>query len=352
MAESSRFWTTNDTGDGPLAGYTMTDFLNLLRRLLTPDAEDSQGVLRGVGNELAVTGTSSPLSMASGAAIAYGFFYENSAALSLAVSTPVVGTTGGRVNLKVDWLAQIVRAVVQLNTDGIADIPALVQTAGVEWNLPRYTFTITTAGAISLTYVGAYCQFADYITVDMIQAVTGLSVIGRASNSAGAAGVITADADGELLVRNGTSLEFGKVNTAGIANLAVDTGQLAAGAVTDAKAGERVPKLDGRQGGSATHWATTGNSNYTPDAVDMQTGAKQVSISNGQGSGSATVTFPAAFAYNPIVFLTIYSTDGSVLTLAPRVTAISTTGFTIQIDRPTTSGAVTVTVNWLAAGPS
>ena len=216
-----------------------------------------------------------------------------------------------------------------------------------------YTFTITTAGAISLTYVGAYCQFADYITVDMIQAVTGLSVIGRASNSAGAAGVITADADGELLVRNGTSLEFGKVNTAGIANLAVDTGQLAAGAVTDAKAGVRVPKLDGRQGGSASHsGATTGNSNYTPDVVDMQTGAKQVSISNGQGSGSATRDFSGGVRLQPDRFLTIYSTDGSVLTLAPRATAISTTGFTIQIDRPTTSGAVTVTVNWLAAGPS
>lgn len=57
MTEISRFWTTNNTGDGPAAGYTAADFYNIMRRLLITDQEASQGVLRGVLNELAVSGS-------------------------------------------------------------------------------------------------------------------------------------------------------------------------------------------------------------------------------------------------------------------------------------------------------
>jgi len=326
----------------------MTDFYNLLRRLLTPDNEDKQGVLRGVGSELVVSGTSSPLSLAAGAALVYGLFYENTAAKNLTVATPVVGTTGGRINLKADWTAQTVRAQVQLNTDGVADIPALTQTAGVEWSLPLYTFTITTAGGISLTRVVEYCQFADYITADMIQDVTGLSVIGRASNSEGDAELLTAANDGEVLVRSGNTLGFGQVGTDGIADDAVDTDQIADDAVDDTKVGERVFKLNRRQGGSSTDWNSAGASNYTPGNVRMQSGIVTVSIANGQSYGVTTVTFPEAFSYKPLVFFGVNSNTSALVCV--RADAQSASALDIIVNRSSTSGDLSVTVGWLAIG--
>ena len=350
MTEKSLFWTTNGTGDGTSGGYTATEFYDFLRRLLITDQEAAQGVLRGVLNELEVTGSSSPIALNTGAAIAYGFYYENSASLNLTVTTPVVGTTGGRVNLKIDWTAQTVRVVVQLNTDGTASIPSLVQTAGSEWNVPLATFTVTTGGVITLTDARSYCQFANYLTATSFDAITGLSIIGRAANSVGASGAITADTDGEVLQRTGNTLEFGQVATAGITDLAVTTAKIAADAIDDTKAGDRVPQFYRRQGGSSTDWSTQGTTTYTPTAVRMQAGTLNVAISDGNAYGSASVTFPTAFSYKPFILLTPnYSSTSVVLTAMSD--SITASGFTIQLGRNTTSGAITVAVNWLAIGP-
>ena len=408
MAETSRFWTTDDTGDGPLAGYTMADFYDFVRALLISDQEASQGVLRSVLNELAVSGASSPVSVASGAAIVYGFFYRNTAALDLTVTTPVVGTTGGRVNLTVDWTAQTVRSVVQLNTDGTAGIPALVQTIGSAWSIPLATFTITMAGTITLTDARSFCQFANYLTATAFDAVTGLSVIGRSVSTTGASGEITADSDGEVLLRNGSTLEFGQVasaglgtnivsdaklrqsaglsvigrsaNTtgnvadivagsdghvlrlsgtalgfgtvaaAGIADGAVTADKIAADSVDDTKAGNRVPQFYRRQGGSATEWSTAGTSNYTPGAVRMQAGTINVAIGNGDNYGSTAVTFPVAFSYKPVIVLNASSSSTTVI-YSPVSDSIAADTFTARLGRDTTSGDVTIAVYWIAIGP-
>lgn len=408
MAETSAFWTTNGTGDGPSDGYTATDFYDFVRRLLITDQEASQGVLKGVLNELAVSGSSSPLSVASGSAIAYGFFYQNSASLNLTVTTPTTGTTGGRVNLKVDWTAQTVRAVVQLNTDGTVDIPALTQIAGSEWNLPLATFTITMAGVITLTDVRSYCQFANYLTAASLENVTGLSVIGRASNTIGQSAAITADTDGEVLVRNSNTVEFGQAPTAGIANNAVtdaklrqstglsvigrsanttgnvaditagsdgdilrrsgtsigfgtiaaagiassaiSTAKIANDAVTIDKIGNQVPGISGRQGGSSTNWATSGTSNYTPGAVRMQGGAITVAVSDGNAYGAATVTFPAAFSYTPLIVVAI-NNDVSDRQLVAVTYSISASGFSVRVIRSVTTGTTNYVVSWIAIGP-
>ena len=369
MSEKSVFWSTTGTGDGPLAGYTAADMYNFLRRVFLTDQEASQGVLRGVLNELAVTGSASPLSVASGAAICYGMFYSNSSPLSLAVGTPVNGTTGGRVNLQVDWTAQIIRAVVQVNTDGTPDIPALVQVAGDKWSVPLATFTITTGGAIALNSAREYCQFAEYLTADMIDSLTGLSVIGRASGSSGAAAAITAASDGQVLRRAAGSLAFGQVETAGIADdavtndkiadLAVDAAQIAAGAITnskladnsvdDAKVGDRVPALIRRIGNSATDWNLGGVTTYTPAAVRIQTGAVDISIGSGTYTGSVSVTFPVAFSGKPMVFLTVMSTSGTN-SYSLRSSSISASAVTIAA-MGGGGGAETLTVSWMAIGP-
>ena len=369
MTQKSVFWETTGVGDGPLAGYTAADMYNFLRRVFLTDQEAAQGVLRGVLNELAVTGSSSPLSVASGAAVCYGIFYSNSSPLSLAVGTPVNGTTGGRVNLQVDWTAQTIRAVVQTNTDGVATIPALVQVAGDEWNVPLATFTITTGGTIALNSAREYCQFAEYLTADMIDDLTGLSVVGRASGSSGAAAAITAGSDGLVLRRASGNLGFGQVETAGIADDAVtvdkiadnaiDTAQIAAGAVTnskladnsvdDTKVGDRVPALIRRVGNGATDWNLAGVTTYTPAAVRIQGGAADITIGAGTYAGSVAVTFPVAFSGKPMVFMTVMSTSGTN-SYSLRASSISASAVTIAA-MGGGGGAETLTVSWLAIGP-
>jgi hypothetical protein len=130
MAEKSLFWFTNGfagaTGDGS-APYTQDEFSLYNQDLL------GEGVVYGSGNNLAVSGTATPLALATGRAQVRGFSYWNSSASTLAVTTPTTGTTGGRVVLWADYSAATVRAVVKLNTDGNAGIPSLTQVANTTW---------------------------------------------------------------------------------------------------------------------------------------------------------------------------------------------------------------------------
>ena len=69
MAERSQPWDSTNVGDGPTAGYTETQTLELFRDLFTGDRYASDGPLPGVLNELAVSGSNSPLAVATGAAM-------------------------------------------------------------------------------------------------------------------------------------------------------------------------------------------------------------------------------------------------------------------------------------------
>lgn len=157
MAEKSLFWYTNgftgDVGDGA-APYTQEEFREYNHAWIAR-SQANVGVFPNVLNECVVSGLGSPLTVGTGWASCYGFPYrENSAPVSLPVTTPSVGTTGGRVVLRAIWSglgAQRVRATIVLNSDGNPAIPALVQSAGVTWDIPLATFTVTTGGVITLT---------------------------------------------------------------------------------------------------------------------------------------------------------------------------------------------------------
>ncbi len=145
MAEGSRFWTTNNTGDGPTGGYSAANFNQFVREaFLTNPA--SEGVLRGIGSNLAVSGASSPVAVAAGSAIVYGFFYFNDASLNVTIPTPTTATRIDRIVLRVSWAAQTVRVTRIAGTEG-AGAPALVQTANTTWDIPLAQVSITTGGA-------------------------------------------------------------------------------------------------------------------------------------------------------------------------------------------------------------
>ena len=67
---------------------------------------------------------------------------------------------------------------------------------------------------------------AGTVSLDKIASSAGLSVIGRSANASGAIADITAGNDNEVLLRNGTSLAFAKIDTDNITANAVDVEQM------------------------------------------------------------------------------------------------------------------------------
>ncbi len=288
MAEASMFWTTGSTGDGA-SPYTQAQIFAWLLRTFV-NAPATEGILKGYANELAPSGTASPVAIATGAAMVNGIPYENTAAVNVAVPMPVIGKTGHRIVLRASWAAQTVRVVLLSSSDGVAAIPAATQTPGTTYDLTLATLTITTGGVITLTDARGYLH----------------------------------------------------------PNIKVATQNVDDDAIDDTKVGNRVPQLYRRQGGSATNWSTPGTSDYTPGAVRMQCGSTTVTINAGSYSKTQSVNLPVAFSNPPLVLASFTG----LLAEEAHITAegdVST--LTLQVQRTQTTGAMSFTVAWLAIGP-
>lgn len=97
-----------------------------------------------------------------------------------------------------------------------------------------------------------------------------------------------------------------------------------------------------RQGGSGTDWDTVGENNYTPGNIRLQVGAVNVS------SGAKTITFPEAFAAEPLVWLLPNAAADYFCT----VSSVSTTQVTINIfDERGIAPTGPDPVFWMAIGP-
>jgi len=358
----------------------------------------TEGVSKGVGGELAVTGVASPLSVASGSGVCYGLYINDAALATAAIATPAVGTTGGRVVLQTNWggtggaLQAMTRVAVKKSADGVAAIPALTQAVGTTWEISLATFTITTGGVIALTDDRTFRKSTALAThfaplavltaslaanvvsfAKMVQsAAAGLSVVGRSANSAGDFAEIVAGTDGHVLRRSGTTLGFGtlvaasyaalSVVTAAINDLAVTTGKIANDAVDDTKAGARVLQFYRRQGASATDWSLVGTGNQTPVAVRMQAGSVKAVITAGLTMGQVTVTFPVAFSNKPIVIQSVQSAyQSGAAAVAVKIhtliqdgqdSGLSTTQAVINVMMDVVLGYnLDVDLSWLAIGP-
>lgn len=158
MAEDSFPWDGYSTGDcGP---YSADSWDDLYRYLFTQDQQVTQGPLKGVGDELAVSGTSSPVSVAAGAAVVNGKFYKNTAAADVAIPTPSGATRIDRIVLRADYSAQTVRMARKAAAEGTGNAPTLTQDDGVTWEISLAQVSITTAGVITVTDERDFCHFA------------------------------------------------------------------------------------------------------------------------------------------------------------------------------------------------
>ena len=401
MAQKSWPWSTvAGLGDGAaeLSEAISREFLALYFGVQNPAVE---GVSKGVLHELLVAGIATPLSVGSGSAICYGL-YINDADTTIAVTTPAVGTTGGRVVLQTNWagtggagLEARTRIAVIMSADGNPVIPALTQAFGTTWEISLASFLVTVAGVITVTDARTFRRSTAMVGTNEIDnlavtiakinnsAVTdpklrnsaGLSVIGRSAAGAGAVADITAAADNQVLRRSGAALGFGTVNTDGITNLAVTTakidnlgvtsgkigagaviaGKIAAGGVDvtgclandivdDTKVGNRVPQFYRRQGGNAADWSINGANNYTPTTVRMQGGSILTSA-----VADVTVTFPVAFSNVPIVYITNGS-SAATGDMSAQLVSFNATQFVVRYINA--AGARQIAqVHWLAIGP-
>jgi hypothetical protein len=147
-----------------------------------------------------------------------------------------------------------------------------------------------------------------------------LSVIGRSANSTGNVADITAGTDGHVLRRSGTTLDFGQVDTAGIANNAVSLVKMASIASNTILANRTgvstVPQaitvaqmytLMGITGTSGRLAVFTGANAISTDAdITYSSGkleAKQFANSGSNLYSSSNVTFGAAAGTGPTVTL-------------------------------------------------
>jgi hypothetical protein len=356
MAERSQFWTTGTTGDGATT-ITEAQTIEFFRKLFVTDQHATEGILAGVDNELAVTGSASPVAVATGAAITYGFFYQNDASLNVTIPTPAGATRIDRIVLRVSHgTTRTVRVTRIAGTEGSGSAPAITQSAGTTWDIKLAQASITTGGVITLTDERSFAHFATRVNTAMFDAnavdnaalrdSAALSVMGRASNSSGDPADIAAASDGEVLRRSGTALGFGQVATAGLADSAVTNAKIANDAVDDTKVGNRVPQFYRRQGGSASVWSTSGTTTQTPGAVRMQGGVADSGALSGDTFGSFTITFPVAFSAAPLLYLTAQQGHVSV-----SVSAVSSTGATLTWRAHDGVSRFSMEIAWLAIGP-
>lgn len=350
--------------------------MNLKMFITNPATE---GVLYGVGNNLAVTGASSPVAVNTGSALVYGIWYENDASVNVTIPTPASNPRIDRVVLRASWSAQTVRITRIAGTEAASPTaPALTQVANTTWDIPLYQVRITTGGVITLTdertyikHPGVYGWLNAAMTVnDTITSSKsnsgGLNEIAvvNTSNTAGsyarhlskvggasaddplfvweingvlawAMGLDNSDSD-KMKIAPFSVIGSGDVLTLDSSGNLTVTGALSASSLNASQLGSGTVPL-ARLSGITTS-QLSGSAGITSaqiaavDAAKMTTGrldTARLPVQYGSGTTSAggtqSVTFGTAFSSTPVVFLQTRSGSAGANAFP---TSVSTTGFT------------------------
>lgn len=266
MTEKSWPWSTVAAlGDGA-SELGESDSRAMLALYFGIQDPTSEGVSKGVLNELEVTGTASPLQVDTGAGICYGLYF-NDAAVNVTVPTPSLGTTGGRIVLQTNWagtggasLEARTRIALKSSADGNPSIPALTQSVGTTWEISLATFTITTGGVIAVTDDRTFRMSTMMVDTDEIHddAVTQAKI---ANNAVGSDQIAT-----------------GAVDSDEIATGAVDSAEIAANAVGVSEISTAIAG-DGLTGGGGSALAVNPD-NSTVEISSDQVRVKDLGITN------------------------------------------------------------------------
>lgn len=260
-------WGAPTSGDGASA-YTEDETTRLFRAVF--GALGKGGVILGYDNELAVSGTASPVAVNTGAAFVYGYFYWNTASVNVNVPTPVIGTTLHKIVLRASWASKTVRLAIISGSDGSPVPPSETQTPGVTYEITLANISITTGGVITVTDSRSFCHFGSKINNGMYEALS----------------------------------------------------------LDDVHIRKRIPKFPYRRGGHADDWDIPGTTDYQLDYSNVQMVGSAQWTGGAAASGSLAVTFPTnvTFTYVPIVLAQLHKGSASPISIAVNPT---TTGFTI-----------------------
>lgn len=216
MTQLSWWWTSDDTGDGQTGGYSVAQ-VSRFYRMMT-QGSNGGGVWPDFENQLAVSGTSSPIQVATGGANVYGFGYSNDASENVVIPTPAANTRIDRIVLRLVWSSEQVRIHRIAGTEG-GSAPALVQNSGTSWDIPLAQVSVTTGGVITVT------DEREFLNVVAPGGVSTAKLADGAVTEAKIAGGAVATA----------KIADSAVATAKIADSAVNEGKIANSAVTEGK---------------------------------------------------------------------------------------------------------------------
>jgi len=314
--EMSYLWTTGGAGDGA-ATYTVSDWHKIVEIVGCCHGEEGVGDFE---NHYDATFAANTVTIDTGMGISDGKPHHCSVAGDITIPSAVGGgnTRIDRIVLRADWTAQTVRLTRIAGTDAASPTaPAITQTSETTYDIMLYQVLVDTGGTTSLQ--------AD----ERVWAAAGLAGNGLVTNTSGGMAV---NVDGSTIEISSDAL---RVKDGGIV-----LAKMAADSVDDSKAGNRVPALTRRQGGSATVWTTQGTTTYTPAAVRIQAGSRLI-------ASTGTVTFPVAFSYAPIVIAIVDAVGDRLAVTLGGVTSTQV-AFNVWNDAGTGGNG---TVYWMAIGP-
>lgn len=361
MGELSRFWTTNGTGDGAAGGYTQAQFAEFVRQTLMTDTA-TEGVLKGIGGELAVTSASGSVNVATGSGLVYGLFYANDATVNISVTNTAASSRIDRIVLRANLSAttgDLPQTIRIKKSDGVAGTgvpPALVQSPTGIFEIPLATVTVSAGGgtitvADARTFVktpGTYGYLDDANIIGTTQILSGAVTADKLASSAAteakiATGAVTADKIGSGAVTSGkigaNAVVSGKiaadaVTTAAILNGTVTADKIVSSAVTEAKIATGAVTAD-KIGSSAVITTKIANEAVTNDKLGPgAVTASKIATTAVTGGAAGNIALSTITADN-IVNSTITGakianttiTDGNIL--AGTITGAKIAGTTI-----------------------
>lgn len=264
MTETSLPWD-GDSGSGGVGDcgpYSSGEWDDSWRVLFSTEQHAVEGVLTGVNNELSVYGTSSPVTVSTGAAVVNGKFYINDTAENVSVPTPVSDTRIDRIVLRADYSAQTVRIARVAGTEGGA-APTVTQNDGVTWEIALAQVSITVGGVITVTDERNFAHYATAVNTAMLDAaaVTEAKIgTGAVTEAKLGTGAVTEAKIGTGAVTE-TKIGTGAVTEAKIGTDAVTTTKIDDGAVSNAKLGGTAKRMKGE----IIMWSGTLSGHYPVD---------------------------------------------------------------------------------------
>jgi len=336
MAEASRFWTTTGTGDGPAGGYTAAQFAEFVRQTLMTDTL-TEGVLKGIGNELAVTSASASVNVATGAGLVYGAFYSNDATVNIAVTNTAASTRIDRIVLRANFspttgdLPQTIRIKKSDGVAGTGVPPALVQSSTGIFEIPLATVSVS-AGGGTITVTDARTFVKTPGTYGYLDDSNIINAAQLASNSVTTAKILDANVTADKLASSAAT-------EAKIATGAVTEAKIGTGAVTSGKIGANAV-VSGKIAADAVTTAAILNGTVTADKL-----VSSAVIESKIATGAVTVDKIGAGAVISSKIATTSVTGGTTGNIAlTTITADNLASNSVTADKILSSAVTTVKI--------